>query len=378
MSFETNPSGRTRRWPRRRVLGSVLGLAVVVGTGVAAQASPHGDGFFTPPAAGHAAMAPTTTPTTPGGYAYHEPTARYQDGHDTMTGHLDYAHDRGWMWKGNGHDRWAFKTVGDDSDTSFNQLLGINNKGVVVGYYGSGKDDQHPNKGYKVAPMYGQNDFADRNYPGAMQTQEVGINDSQLQVGFYVEDDGSNHGFVRHGGTWEAVDYPGSKDLKTPFNQLLGISQKGMAAGFWNDDAGNAHGYLYDVRNDTYHPVKLPLHAKGLTATGVNDHGLICGFFTKGGNTHAFIAWRGGLRVLDLGDKKNTQALGINAAGTVVGSYEDKHGNTHGFVYEHRVVRTVDAPDADSTVVNGVNDHHQLVGYYEDGNGNTKGFLAHS
>src|SRR4051794_31731419 len=41
---------------------------------------------------------------------------------------------------------FSFKTLDDPADPTFNQLLGINDSGVIAGYFGSG-DAGHPNKG---------------------------------------------------------------------------------------------------------------------------------------------------------------------------------------------------------------------------------------
>ena len=48
---------------------------------------------------------------------------------------------------------------------TFNQLLGINNKGVIAGYRGSGAQG-HPNKGYPLLPPYGQGQYVNENFPG--------------------------------------------------------------------------------------------------------------------------------------------------------------------------------------------------------------------
>src|SRR5207302_11059160 len=42
---------------------------------------------------------------------------------------------------------YTFKTLNDNADPTFNQLLGINTHGVIAGYFGSGATG-HPNKGY--------------------------------------------------------------------------------------------------------------------------------------------------------------------------------------------------------------------------------------
>src|ERR1700678_2891344 len=66
-------------------------------------------------------------------------------------------------------------TLNDDRDLTFNQLLGINNEGVIAGYFGSGAKG-HQNKGYKLQPPFAQDDFANENFPGSVQTQVTGLN----------------------------------------------------------------------------------------------------------------------------------------------------------------------------------------------------------
>jgi hypothetical protein len=46
---------------------------------------------------------------------------------------------------------YHFQTLDNHRDKAFNQLLGINNEGVIAGYFGSGAAGQ-PNKGYQLLP----------------------------------------------------------------------------------------------------------------------------------------------------------------------------------------------------------------------------------
>ncbi|MBV9539511.1 MAG: hypothetical protein JOY70_11305, partial [Acidisphaera sp.] len=50
---------------------------------------------------------------------------------------------------------YTFQTLNNNTDPTFNQLLGINNTGQIAGYFGSGAVG-HPNKGYTLVPPYGQ------------------------------------------------------------------------------------------------------------------------------------------------------------------------------------------------------------------------------
>lgn len=80
----------------------------------------------------------------------------------------------------------AHHTTNDDdqADPTFKQLLGINNDGVIAGYFGSGMPaGTHPNKGYTLDLPYGQGNYVNENFPGSRQTQVTGINDKGTTVG---------------------------------------------------------------------------------------------------------------------------------------------------------------------------------------------------
>ena len=62
---------------------------------------------------------------------------------------------------------YNFATLDNANDLTFNQLLGINNHGVIAGYFGSGAQD-HPNKGYQLFPPYGQGSYRSENFPGSV------------------------------------------------------------------------------------------------------------------------------------------------------------------------------------------------------------------
>ena len=46
---------------------------------------------------------------------------------------------------------YSFQTLDNAHDLTFNQLLGINDEGLIAGYFGSGAQG-HPNKGYLLNP----------------------------------------------------------------------------------------------------------------------------------------------------------------------------------------------------------------------------------
>jgi probable HAF family extracellular repeat protein len=61
----------------------------------------------------------------------------------------------------------------------------------------------------------------------------------------------------------------------------------------------------------------------------------------------------------------NTDAADINAAGQIVGSYQDATSKTHGYLLSGGIFTTINDPLATAeTVATGINDMAQIVGWY--------------
>ena len=153
---------------------------------------------------------------------------------------------------------YTFTTLNDQADPTFNQLLGINGHHVIAGYFGSGADAQHPNKGYVLRPPYGQGNYTNENFPGSAQTQVVGINNLNDTAGFWVTANGTNHGFVRWNGVFENLNDPKTPHAAGSVNQLLGVNDNGVAVGFYNDAAGNSHAYEVNQATGVFTAIKIP------------------------------------------------------------------------------------------------------------------------
>jgi hypothetical protein len=271
-------------------------------------------------------------------------------------------------------------TRDNDRDVTFNQLLGINNEGVIAGYFGSGAAG-HPNKGYVLLPPFAQRDYLNENYPGSVQTQVTALNDAGVTVGFWANKSGANFGFYESGDRFRNVNFPTKNNAKPAVNQLLGINNTGTAVGFYNDSAGNAHGYVYNIKSRKFVLVKVS-GATSLTAAAINNHGAVAGFYTdKAGTTDGFLQLHGGKTItIAFPGASMTQIFGLNDSDEVAGAYTTGTGSaavTHGFVWLNGKFGTVDVPaGTGGTTVNGINNEGDLVGFYTDAAGNTDGFLA--
>lgn len=281
---------------------------------------------------------------------------------------------------------YHFRTINNANDPTFNQLLGINDKGKIAGYFGSGAQG-HPNKGYTVTPPYGQLRFRNQNFPGSKQTQVTGLNTNAIQVGFYSTTNtasgvNDNFGFYSiNGKHFHEVSFPTSHPASPPVDQLLGVNNQGLAVGFYMDSKGNSHGYLYNINTGKYSRESLPIPgATNVTPTGINDPASVTGFYTNSkGKTVGFLLRKASphLFVINFPGSKSTTPFGVNKFGVVVGVYT-KGSSSFGFTWSrgHGFQTINDPHGVGQTFVNGINSEGDLVGFYTAKNGNTDGFLA--
>jgi hypothetical protein len=278
---------------------------------------------------------------------------------------------------------YSFETLDNGHDLTFNQLLGVNDEGVIAGYFGSGAQ-YHPNKGYLLLPRQGV--YVNENFPGSVQTQVTGLNNEGVTVGFWSSMNNANQvndnrGFVEFAGRFRSADFPTGSAATPPVDQLLGVNDSDVAVGFYTDANGNNHGYEYNILDHRYSTVTDPgAPGASLTAAAINDRGNVAGFYTNpgSGSTDGFLLSHGQFIDLAVPGASSTMALGVNNFDEVVGTYTDAAGNMHGFTWtpQHGFTTVDDPNGAGTTTINGVNDFGQLAGFYVDGNGNTDGFLG--
>jgi hypothetical protein len=280
----------------------------------------------------------------------------------------------------NASSLYTFQSVVNPADPTFDQLLGINNAGLVVGYYGSGASPKHPNKGFALSAGGMSPSFTNENVPGAAQTQVVAVSGNGNTAGFWVDAKGDNYGFIDWNGTIGTVSDPlAAGKVKT--TQILGLNNAGVAVGFYNDAQGNPHAFKYNRVTRTFTTLTPP-GAESSTATGINASDQITGFSTHGKTTESFVVSRGRYYELQVPGSDTTQAFGINNKDEIVGSYVAA-GKTHGFTAtnptSNPTFATIDDPQGiGNTILNGLNDKGQIVGFYTDHAMNTIGFLATS
>jgi probable HAF family extracellular repeat protein len=249
---------------------------------------------------------------------------------------------------------------------------GINNQGQIVGSY----NDAITTHGFLYSA--GAYTTVDDPVSSGEFTVANGINGSGQIVGYYLDGNGDKHGFLDSSGTYTTLDYPSARQT---FAQS--INRAGQIVGSSSNDG---HAFLYS--GGTYTTLDSALN--GGTPFGINDSGQIVGTystFENGGfKTHGFLYSNGTFIPLDYpGATDGTFAYGINNQGQIVGSYsdfDDIHGGggVHGFLYSGGTYTTFDDPFAaisatEGTQALGINDAGQIVGTYQDSNHHYHGFL---
>ena len=166
-----------------------------------------------------------------------------------------------------------------------NQLIGVNNANLAVGFYNDIHGDSH---GYTY--NIPTNTFSpDILFPGAVSTVTAAINNSDEIAGFFTDSSGVIHGFIENGIDFTPVDPPGSVET-----ELLGINDNGLAVGFYcvssGCPAGSMHGLLFNILTDTFTTIN-PFGFATTTLNGINDRNQIVGFFVDAnGNTDGLLA----------------------------------------------------------------------------------------
>lgn len=208
-------------------------------------------------------------------------------------------------------------------------------------------------------------------YPGAAQTEAMGINNKGQIVGTYlsyVNPNGAYQGFFRlaNGNQFTLPDIQSSS-----FEFASSINDTGQIVGYYN----SFNGFLYS--GGAFSIFVYP-GASVTVPQGINDQGEISGWYFNGEN-QGFIRYPDGtFQSIDYPGSDRTIAEGINSFGDVVGYYVDGAGHFHGFIYNSAqgVYSSFDIPTGQRLIQpNDINDEGQIVGWYEATNGAEHPFL---
>jgi probable HAF family extracellular repeat protein len=259
---------------------------------------------------------------------------------------------------------------------------GINDREQIVGYYLDADGTLH---GFlrKKRGIFTPIDHPDAPTEPGVGTVALDINNRGQIVGAYVDAEQTTHGFLLDDGIFTTIDPPGAS-----FTEATGIDDRGQIVGPYLDAEGTVHGFLRDKGRGArrgkgvFTTIELP-GALATSAEDLNNRGQIVGNYSEVGNTRpldtprAYLLDDGDFNLIDAFGADCTLSGDINDRGEIVGSYLDAGGPALGFLRDKRAVfTTIDVPGAEQTAAVGNNNRGQIVGAYVDAGGTDPIFVC--
>ena len=229
------------------------------------------------------------------------------------------------------------------------------------------------------------------------------LNPSGAIAGFTRDANNARHGFLRApDGTFTIFDDPAAGTCSTSCGTIgngqgtraYAINPSGQIVGFYTDNTGRCHGYVR-AANGTFTQIDAPDAGTGpfpqgtfpsnITPMGINPAGAIIGFYVDASSVqHGFVrAPNGIITEFDPTGSVFTDPNAINAVGAITGFYFDANFVGHGFLRAtDGTITSFDAPGADHTPGSfngtfgvGLTPNGGIEGVFVDVNGVLHGFV---
>ncbi len=179
------------------------------------------------------------------------------------------------------------------------------------------------------------------DYPGALASFPLGINDHGVVAGWFIDTAGVSHGYLwQNGSFFKVIDDPDAPLTPAGGSAANGINDRGDISGVYYDK----HGYSLGQ----YMTTAAFRHAPQITHAFMLDNGIYHGLMVPGSATGRF----------------GTQANGINNKREVVGVFTDTAGTYHGFVWQHGKFFTFDIAGMPFSELHVVNNNGDVTGGY--------------
>jgi len=241
-----------------------------------------------------------------------------------------------------------------------------------------------------------------RNPDGTFTTLNLGGAGSAMAMGINSAGDvvGTQNGtafFLPNGGL------PGTLTTPAGATTAFGVNDQGNIVGQFNSATASPGFFLANSAGNGLITINPPSGPNIVNAQGVNDNGLVVGFYVgTDGQDHGFItrvssAQNGSLSGTGVADPAIpnvagepgatfvfSQILGVNDSGIAVGYYGDSTTSQHGFFYNRNTgaYLFLDDPSeqfsngVEVTQITGINNSGEIAGFYSDASGVFHGFVA--
>lgn len=282
---------------------------------------------------------------------------------------------------------YDYQTI-DQPGATFTEVLGINNRGDVVG-----NGVIFPNTFPFVYEARTGTLTGVAPVAGYVDTAVVGISDNGVLVGSIFDGSVENGLIIDQNGASTVFDHPDA----VAFTQARGVNNKGLVSGFYfSSTASTLVGFIYDPKTDSFTDIGDPSSLQTI-AHGINSRGEVVGdsfFFNEDDpcpGSNDIVVRRAWLRKKDGSisyfqvNGLHTAARGINDAGSIVGFVNPAFSPPiKGFVVELddspcQSIAIADSdllefPEFDFLFPEGITNSGVIVGIVNDGNDH--GFIA--
>jgi hypothetical protein len=241
------------------------------------------------------------------------------------------------------HGKGTFKSENFPGSVQ-TQVTGLDDRGFTVGFWSNKQGTKKVtttgfNKGFYAfnRKHFHIADYPTKNAAKPAVDQLLGVNDKKVAVGFFNDSKNNSHGYTYSIAThkYSLVSVPHATSVTA-----AAINNGGDIAGFETNSKGATVGFLR-LRKGHVFTLKVP-GASMTQAFGLNDGDVVVGGYTVGTGSSAKsygFTWQQGVGFKTVSDPKGVGATtvnGVNDAGDLVGFYTDSHGNTDGFVAKPR------------------------------------------
>jgi hypothetical protein len=196
---------------------------------------------------------------------------------------------------------------------------------------------------------------------GWLTLDDRGVMTAQFQSPIGPAPELDLHTAIFQDGRWRLIDVPGAVSTGT-----TNANNRGEVMLTYLDP-GDPVPHVASYRSGVF--TRLPDlggYPFGRICNAMNSQGAVVGEVADTAGWHAYVLDGAGLSVFDYPavGVTSTNAVGINDAGTIVGTYV-QYGALHAFRRDRDGIASIDVPGASQTVAGGINNRGWIVGAYE-------------
>lgn len=215
--------------------------------------------------------------------------------------------------------------------TNYSEATNINNLGDITG-------QMLDLDGFGHGFLVKNGELTILDVPDASETFALGINDSGLVVGYWDLLDANFSNLAIYGFTWKdgiftdtQINFPGAAG-----SGLFGVNSRGDLSGVWLPDVNGAieHGFVC-TKSASCFSYDGPVQGTVPFTDGkeINARGQVVGINVgDDGIWHSYLMTGTTFTAIDFPGSTGTGAFGINSSGQIVGKYFTANGDTHGFL----------------------------------------------